>query len=115
MLAVIPVRDGVLPAGGAEVAAECGDRSLVIGSRARASAGLRGTVHVADVGHFQPVAWAAAIAAVIRDAAGQLADPIVLLPASPDGRDLAPRIAAELDIPLLAGAMSVSPSTVVLA
>ena len=33
-----------------------------------------------------------------------------LLPASPDGRDLAPRLAAELDRPLLAGAVEVAPT-----
>ena len=37
--------------------------------------------------------------------------PLVVLPASPDGRDLAPRLAAVLDRPLLAGAVGVAPAT----
>ncbi len=32
MLAVVPVRDGSLPAGGAEAAAECAGRALLIGT-----------------------------------------------------------------------------------
>jgi electron transfer flavoprotein alpha subunit len=38
-----------------------------------------------------------------------------VLPASPDGRDLAPRLAAELELPLYAGAVRVTPHHVVLA
>ena len=36
------------------------------------------------------------------------------MPASPDGRDLAPRLAAELDRPLLAGAVEVAPTRALL-
>ena len=42
VLAVIPVRDGVLPAGAAETAAECGHRSMVIGSGTLEVVGLLG-------------------------------------------------------------------------
>ena len=42
-------------------------------------------------------------------------EPIVVLPASPDGRDLAPRIAAVLDRPLFAGAMAASAGAVTVA
>ncbi|HEY7625832.1 MAG TPA: mycofactocin-associated electron transfer flavoprotein alpha subunit, partial [Ilumatobacteraceae bacterium] len=40
------------------------------------------------------------------------AEPILVLPASPDGRDLAPRLAARLERPLYAQAMSVSPQRI---
>jgi electron transfer flavoprotein alpha subunit len=53
------------------------------------------------VSTFAPGAWADALAPSLNDA-----DPIVL-PASPDGRDLAPRLAHALDRPLLAGAVRV--------
>ena len=116
MLAVVPVRDGVLPAGGGEAAAECGDRCILVGSGAStAAAGLAGTTWVAELGAFRPAAWSDALAAAIGDAAGPLHDRIVVLPASPDGRDLAPQLAAALDVPLLAGAVSVSAGAVVLA
>ena len=39
-------------------------------------------------------------------------EPIVVLPASPDGRDLAPRIAHVLDRPLVAGAVSIAPERI---
>ena len=118
MLAVVPVRDGVLPAGGLEVAAECGNRCIVIGSGAAAAAdeiaaSVAVDVVAAEAGDFRPGAWAEALAAHVRsDATGAT---VVVLPGSPDGRDLAPRLAAALDVPLLAGAVSVSRSNVVLA
>ena len=50
-----------------------------------------------------------ALAAVVADA------DVIVLPASPDGRDLAPRLAAALDRPLLAGAVAVAEHEVDLA
>jgi electron transfer flavoprotein alpha subunit len=58
-------------------------------------------VRVWDTPGFAPGAWAEVLAPLLRDAA------VVLLPASPDGRDLAPRLAAVLGRPLLAGAVEV--------
>jgi len=57
----------------------------------------------------QPARWAATLAPLLAS------EPIVVLPAAPDGRDLAPRLAATLDRTLLAGAVQVSPERVVLA
>lgn len=106
MLAVIPVRDGALPAGGAEVAAECSGRALLIGSgTAMAAEGLAGvcaSVTAVECGPFAPGAWARALAAHLAT------ETVIALPHCPDGRDLAPRIAHELDRPLHAGAISVS-------
>jgi electron transfer flavoprotein alpha subunit len=110
MLAVIVVRSGVLPAGANETISECNGRAALIGSgTAAASVGLD---HVArhvttvEIGDFRPAAWADALADRLSD------EPIVLLPASPDGRDLAPRLAARLQRPLYAMATAVSPSRV---
>jgi electron transfer flavoprotein alpha subunit len=61
-------------------------------------------VWCAEVGPYAPGRWANALAPFL---AGTRA---VLLPASPDGRDLAPRLAAVLDRPLLAGASRVTPT-----
>lgn len=103
-LAVIPVRGGALPFGGAEAAAEAGGDVLLVGSGCvDAIAQLPADVHsivALEIGDFAPAAWAAALAE-------HLDAERVILPASPDGRDLAPRLAARLGRPLLAGATEV--------
>jgi electron transfer flavoprotein alpha subunit len=55
-----------------------------------------------ELGDFAPGWWATVLSELLRDA------PLVLLPASPDGRDLAPRLAHALGWPLLAGASRVT-------
>ena len=106
MLAVVVVREGELPAGGDETVAECAGRALLIGSgTAAAAAALDGTatdVRTAEAGEFHPAAWARQLAAALTD------EPVVVLPSSADGRDLAPRLAAELGRPLLANAASIT-------
>jgi electron transfer flavoprotein alpha subunit len=110
MLAVIVVRDGVLPAGAHETISECDGRALLVGSgTAAGSADVRNVAqHVTTVeaGDFRPGAWAEAIAPHLTD------EQIVVLPASPDGRDLAPRLAARLQRPFYGLAMTVSPSRI---
>ncbi len=110
MLAVIVVRDGVLPVGADETISECGGRALLIGSgTATACADVQ---HVArqvttfEAGDYRPGAWADALAAHLSE------EPIVVLPASPDGRDLAPRLSARLQRALFAMAIAVSPSRI---
>jgi electron transfer flavoprotein alpha subunit len=108
-LAVIVVRDGELPAGADETVAEAGGAALVLGSGAREAAGLldaASRVWLLERSSVAPGAVAAALAPVLADV------PIVLLPASPDGRDLAPRLAAVLGRPLLAGAVRCTPDEV---
>jgi electron transfer flavoprotein alpha subunit len=104
-IAVVPVRGGALPLGAAETVAEAGGSALLIGAGVRAALadlpGLRAG-WCAEVGAYAPGRWAAALAGVLGGTTS------VLLPASPDGRDLAPRIAAALDRPLLAGAVRVT-------
>ena len=106
-LAVVPVRDGALPAGGDEVVAECGGRVVLVGDGAvlaakhLADAGLGSEVRAWDTPGFAPASWAEALVPVVESEA------VLVLPGSPDGRDLAARIAYELGRPLLAGAIEV--------
>jgi electron transfer flavoprotein alpha subunit len=97
-LGVIIVRSAVLPVGAAEVVAEAGGRVLILGSGTAEAAAELGA----------PRAWHAetvnaAPAGLIRALVGLLENvQLLLLPASPDGRDFAPRLAAALSRPLLA-------------
>jgi electron transfer flavoprotein alpha subunit len=105
-IAVIPVREGALPLGGADVAWEVGPGGLTVlmgTGCAEAAAALPAalTVWGWDVGPYAPGSWAEQLAPLLRSA-GQ-----IVLPASPDGRDLAPRLAVTLDRPLVAGALEV--------
>jgi electron transfer flavoprotein alpha subunit len=105
MLAVIVVRDGALPAGADECVAESGGRALLCGSGTEEAAKqllVAGDVRCAELGAFAASSWADALMHVLDD------EPIVVLPASADGRDLAPRLAHVLQRPLLAGAVAVS-------
>ncbi|MEU6459542.1 mycofactocin-associated electron transfer flavoprotein alpha subunit [Streptomyces sp. NPDC047065] len=109
-LAVVVVRDGLLPAGADEATAETGGYALLVGP------GLRGPavtdavraltsarrVWVAETG-TEPGTLAAALAPLLEQVR------TLVLPGSPDGRDLAPRLAAALGRPLLAGAVEVLP------
>ena len=119
-LVVLPVRAGVLPTGAVEAVAEAlsvagpsGADVLLIGSQLGTAAGkltaLVDRVDAAEVGDFAPARWAEALAAHVADA------PFVLLPGSPDGRDLAARLAAASGRQLFAGAMSVAGDHVVVA
>jgi len=102
-IAVVPVRAAVLPAGAEETIAEAGGVVLLAGSgTAEAAAALAVdavSVAVAEIGDPAFGAWAAALAPLLARYRA------VLLPASADGRDLAPRLAAAMDRPLLAGAI----------
>ncbi|MBI5088931.1 MAG: electron transfer flavoprotein subunit alpha/FixB family protein, partial [Actinobacteria bacterium] len=70
---------------------------------------LGGTVQLCETAAHRPAAWAAALAALLHH------EPLVVLPASPDGRDLAPRLAAAMGRPLLAGATSVTATAITVA
>jgi len=104
MLAVVVARDGMLPAGAAETAAEAGGAALVVGTGAQEAAAVLGgrTWWAPAPPGLQPGVLSAALAPLLADV------DLVLLPASPDGRDLAPRLAAVLDRPLAAGAVRVT-------
>jgi electron transfer flavoprotein alpha subunit len=113
MLAVVPVRQGVLPLGGLETIAECDGRALLVGSDtvlAAAQVSPSGTqISTLEISSFAPAAWSAALAPHLAD------EPHIVLPASPDGRDLAPRLAVSLQRDLWAGALSVTPHRIELA
>jgi electron transfer flavoprotein alpha subunit len=100
----------VLPAGADETVSECNGRAMLVGSGTSAAAiaidHAASMVTTVELGDLGPAAWADALADPLA------AEPIVVLPASPDGRDLAPRLAARLQRPLYAMAMDVSPKRI---
>jgi len=109
VLAVVVVRDGQLPAGAAETAAEAGGAVLIAGSgTGKAADGLdvASRVWLAEVPSVAPAALAGTLAPALAGV------DMVLLPGSPDGRDLAPRLAVILGRPLLAGAVRCAPDEV---
>jgi electron transfer flavoprotein alpha subunit len=111
MVAVVVVRGGQLPLGGDEAVAEAGGSVVLAGSGTEAAARellAARRVRCAELGDFAPGAWAAALAPLLAPTA------VVILPASPDGRDLAPRLAHVLDRPLLAGATEIGQHRAVL-
>ena len=106
MIALVPVRDGVLPAGAPDAIAEAGGRVLIAGSGTAEALvdGIASEVYLAELGEVEIGRWTATLAPIIES----LPDTdIVVLPHAPDGRDLAPRLAATLDRPLLSGATEV--------
>ena len=110
MLAVIVVRGGQLPAGADETISECGGRGMLVGSGTASAADdakyVSRELTTIELGPFAPGGWAGALATHLAD------EPALVLPASPDGRDLAPRLAAQLQRPLYAMAVSVSPTRI---
>lgn len=115
MVAVVPVRGGQLPLGGDEAVSEAGGRAVLVGDgvdeAAKTLAGVATDVIVCEAGAFAPASWSLALAAVSDLRAAR----VIVLPASPDGRDLAPRLAHALDRPLFAGAIRITPTAVDLA
>ena len=107
-LAVVLARGGELPAGAAEAVTEAGGAVLVIGDGAEQAAGAacpavaRQAWFCETGAGLRPGGLAARLAPVLA------AVPLVVLPATADGRDLAPRLAARLGRPLLAGACAAS-------
>ena len=117
MIAVVPVRDGASPAGADEAVSEAGGRVIVVGSgTASAVAGLSpvaSEVWTIDLpaGTGLDAAHCAVLvtAAVARVGADH---ETIVLPASPDGRDLGPHIAARLGRDFFAGALEITPDHV---
>ncbi|MFD2418812.1 mycofactocin-associated electron transfer flavoprotein alpha subunit [Amycolatopsis pigmentata] len=112
MIAVIVVRGGVPGTGADETVAEAGGEALLVGTGVKQAAADFSALRkglLAENGPFAPGRWAAQLAEVL---AGH---DHILLPGSPDGRDLAPRLAAELGRPLYAGAVRVRADQVELA
>lgn len=105
MIAVVPIRGGTLPAGGAEAVSDAGGRALLAGEQpgvaAEELAGISTEVTIIELGAFAPGRWSGVLAPLLAT------EDIVVLPGSPDGRDLAPRLAHHLRRPLLAGAIEI--------
>ena len=99
-VAIVVARDGRLPVGATEAVAEAGGRVVVVGSGAAGAArDLPGVIHAwwRETGPgFRPGELAHALARVVGP------ETLIVLPASPDGRDLAPRLAAATGRPLVA-------------
>ncbi len=113
MLAISIVRQGVLPAGTQEAAAEAGGSVVLVGS------GL----DQLDLGNELPQAIRITCVSTESTDPGQLARILhqlladedattLIFPSSPDGRDVAPRLAHTLGWPLYAGAVRVLPNSV---
>lgn len=113
---VVPVRDGQPAVGATETVAEALDAAsatapvavILIGHGATGAAAVLGdagfatlAMTVIDKEAFAPAAWTATLVPLLDDA------DLVVLPASADGRDLAPRLAVSLGRPLVAGAVAV--------
>lgn len=113
MRAILPIRQSTLPTGFGETVSECDGRVVLIGEGCDEAAtqlhGIARQITIVNAGTFAPAAWARFLAAHLAD------DDILVLPTSPDGRDLAPRLAHELGVNLYAGAVRVSPIVVDLA
>lgn len=109
LVAVVPVRDGVLPAGGLEALGECHGVGVLVGTDLEGalpdSHGVATRLFLAPTDSCAPRVLADAAAAVLRSHAPRLS---AVVPASPDGRDLAPLLARRLDRALFAGATEVS-------
>jgi electron transfer flavoprotein alpha subunit len=107
-VAVVLARGGELPPGAAEAVTEAGGAVLVTGDGAEQAAGAAARAVARQAWYcetgpgLRPAALAARLAPVLA------AVPLIVLPASADGRDLAPRLAARLGRPLLAGACAAS-------
>ena len=110
LLAIVVVRDGVLPAGAEEAVAEANGHVVVIGDNtAGAASNLRSarTVwRVETTGGLTEISRMLAGLAPVSGAHG------LVLPASPDGRDIAPLLAHRLQRPLHAAALCIDTHSV---
>ncbi len=106
LLAILVVRNGVMPAGGEETVAEANGRVVLVGSDTAEAAhalALAQTIFTMETPGLRLSDIADAVAAIepVWHATG------LILPASPDGRDLAPLLSHRLQRPLFASATEV--------
>jgi electron transfer flavoprotein alpha subunit len=108
-VAVVVVRGGRLPLGADEVISECGGTVVMIGEEVGTASRELTAATVVWVLEC-PVNDLRRIASLAAGAIGNAH--VVVLPGSPDGRDVAPLLAAQLGRPLLAGATRIGDDTV---
>jgi electron transfer flavoprotein alpha subunit len=101
VVAVVVAREGRLPAGADEAAAEANGAVVLIGTGA--SEAVQAFTSAGQVWVAPSSVGPAAVAPLLAPELAAVR--LLILPASPDGRDLAPRLAAMLGRPLLAGAV----------
>jgi electron transfer flavoprotein alpha subunit len=113
MICVSMVRDGYVPAGTNEACAESGGHLLLVGS------GLDEIDLGATIPSARVVMLAETQAISLRVLAHHIISlldaelpSVIVFPASPDGRDLAPLVAHQLRRPLFAGSVKVCPDRV---
>ncbi|MFM8564427.1 MAG: mycofactocin-associated electron transfer flavoprotein alpha subunit [Acidimicrobiia bacterium] len=109
MIAVIPVRDGVPPVGYDEAVSEAAGSTIVIGTGAALAATVLAPF-ATEVRVVESNLDPAHLARIVSGIVGS--ETSLLLPACPDGRDLAPHLAHRLGRPLYAGAVLVSSARV---
>lgn len=105
-VAVLVCRAGEPPLGADEAVAEAGGHAVVTGQGAGHAARALTTAEQVWTLETPPGLRVGALVAALVPVVA--ASPLVVLPGSADGRDLAPRLAAALDRPLLAGANRVA-------
>jgi len=110
MIALLVIRDGTLPAGADEAASEAGGSVVLVGSGCALAAtelvGCASRIQLVECGNFAPSSWAAHLAPILA------AEARIVLPASPDGRDLAPHLAYHMKRKLFAGALRVGSASI---
>jgi electron transfer flavoprotein alpha subunit len=109
LLAIVVIRDGVLPAGADECIAEANGSVVLIGTGLDSIDSIGTAVTKAETETVRAPSLALALGDldVVTAAHG------LILPASPDGRDLAPLLSATLRRPLHAGATAVHAGRVI--
>lgn len=109
MIAVIPVRDGVAPTGADEAICEAFGQAIIIGSGTATAAE---TLHIlaAHIWLIESDIHAANIVTALDNI--NRSSESLILPATPDGRDLAPHLAHLLGRSLYAGAISITDNKV---
>ncbi len=100
-IAVVVCRDGVLPSGGVDVFTAAGGCGVVVGTGAR-SAALQLSAEVVQVAESS--LRCGQLTAALASVPSIISAHMIILPASPDGRDLAPSLAAALGRPLIPAA-----------
>jgi electron transfer flavoprotein alpha subunit len=105
MIAVIPVRDGVAPAGADEAICEASGQAIIIGSGTPTAAETLSSV-ATHLWLVETDIHAANVVAALENI--NRSHDSLILPGTPDGRDLAPHLAHAFGRSLYAGSISIS-------